>query len=95
MSYAHKIDHFEDLSFQEKMILNPRDYFNTPMEVLTLGSLSYRQKIELLENWKEYLDDLMRSEGEGMRPSPEIEKQEQLESEYAQVAKVLIKLNSN
>lgn len=92
MSYAHKIDHFEDLSYQEKMILNPRDYFNTPSEVLTLGSLSYHQKIELLENWKQALDDLMRSENEGMMPAPKTEKSEHLESEMEQVGKVLIRL---
>lgn len=92
MSYAHKVDHFEDLSYQEKMILNPRDYFNSPAEVLTLGSLSYHQKLELLENWKQCLDDLMRSESEGMMPAPKTEKGEHLESEMEQVGKVLIRL---
>ena len=95
MSYAHKIDHFEDLSYIERMILAPRDYFNSPTEVLTLGSLSYQQKIELLDNWKQNLEDLMRADGEGMALLPPSKDQEHLEEELEEVGKVLIRLHTN
>ena len=94
MGLAQQIDDFEDLTYQEKMILSPRDYFNHPAEVLTLGSISYRRKIELLENWKQGLDDLMRAQGEGMSPSPAMEGVEHLEQELEEVGKVLIRLQT-
>lgn len=93
MGLAQRIDDYQDLSYLERMILDPRDYFSAPAEVLTLGSISYSEKIELLENWKRSIEDLMRAQGEGMAPSRRIERAEHLEDELEEVGKVLIRLH--
>ncbi len=95
MGLAQRIDDYEDMSYLERMVLDPRDFFSEPAEVLTLGSISYDEKIELLENWKRCIEDLMRAQGEGMAPAKSYERAEHLEQELEQVGKVLIRLHTN
>lgn len=94
MGMAQRVEEYEDLSYLERMIIDPREYFSEPSEILTLGSINYDEKIQLLENWKRSIEDLMRAQGEGMAPSRRCERKEHLEEEMEEVGKVLLRLHT-